>query len=180
MYMENYVWRYDSGYVVDPNTGEVIDVIYEYSPYYGNNEPSLTIGTIDYESKLMEKASRIQKALAEKGFVDTHGTYVNYKLGLTNKSVKSLRRVDLREELPLNDVEFSKEVKRWKSKLDRNLNGVIIGSKTKIAIACILAARSLGKDLSVSKIAKFYDVDEKYLRKILSKITRKLIPYMLL
>ncbi len=176
---KQYVWVYDSGYVVDPETGEVVDVIYDYTPYEGNNEVTFTIGTHNLEDKIVEKASRIQKKLAERGFVDVHGTYVNYVLGLTNKTVKSLKRTKTKAPLPFDDEEFAKEVRRWLTKLEKEVKTIVISTKTKNAIACALAVRSLGRDLSISKIAKLYEVDEKYLRRTLTRVTKKLLPYML-
>ncbi|ALU12765.1 hypothetical protein EYM_07290 [Ignicoccus islandicus DSM 13165] len=174
-----YIWRYEAGYVVDPETGEVIDLIYDYGPYEGNNEPSLIIGTSSYEDKIAEKASRIQRTLNARGLRDAHGTYVNYLLGLTNKSVKSLKRIETKERLPLTDKEYEKEVRRWLVKIEKNLRTMVLTSKTKKAIACILAARSLDRELSVSEVARFYEIDEKYLRKVLSRVTKRLLPYML-
>ena len=167
------IWRYEEGYVVDSETGLVVDVIYDESPYPGNDEPKPYIGThlgTEFEAK---NTRRILSKLLKRSLKDERGTYVAYKLGLTNKSVLSLKKTN-EVVVRIDDEELQGEFERWMKRISRNPRLNSRTRRVKRALALVMASRALGKDISVKQAARMFRVNEHHLRKLVSEFSKGL------
>jgi len=167
------IWRYEEGYIVDSETGVVVDIIYDDSPYPGNNEPKPYIGTASGLGELQNTMQhQLLRKLRIRSLKDERGTYVAYQLGLTKKSVMSLKRID--EEMPELDDELKEEFERWLRYINRKPRLASRTMKVKKALALLLASRSLGRGASVKEVAKIFKVNERHLRKLVVYASRNL------
>ncbi len=158
-----YVWDYENGVIIDTETGEVVGTIYEYS---NDNEKKPYIGTTSFG--LAEKATKsaeISRKLKARGLKDSRGTYVMYKLGLTNKSVKSLKR-EVECEIP---EEMKPLVKKILKYIEEDPILSSRSDRIKLALAILLASR-----LSNKPAPECVRVN-KHVRKLLSLATRRLL-----
>ncbi len=165
------IWRYDEGYVVDSETGVVIEKIVEETPYPGNDEAKPYVGTSTGLDTFKGSEIIIEK-MKLKGLKDEKGTFITYKLGLSRKSINSLKKKNLT--ISNLDSEFEDEIERWLAMINKD---PILASRTprvKRALAAVMAARSLGRDLSTSKIAKMFGVNERHLRRLVALSNKRI------
>ena len=153
------IWDYERGVIVDDETGEVVDIIYdEYGLDY---EPLRPQGM-----KVWRKTATIAQNLAIRGLKDEKGTYILYKVGDVKKSVKSLKR-DLK--VKLNEEE--------RKILEIIESDPVLASRTqkmKVALAKLLYHRKHGHSVSLEKVAREVGVSPKALRKFLKKARARL------
>ncbi|UXD22385.1 hypothetical protein IPA_04185 [Ignicoccus pacificus DSM 13166] len=159
--------------MVDSETGVVVDIIVDEGPYLGNSEPKPYIGTSQGDDGTGTTSLRIQKSLKKRLLIDRRGTYVAYKMGLTSKSVGSLTKVKKIERIrykiqELESAEFLIERDRWMKIINQDARLASRTERVKLALASVMAARSLGLDISLETIAKIYKVNEHHLRKLVS------------
>ncbi len=161
------IWDYESGTVVNLETGEVVDMIYEFDRK--DIEVTRNIGTMTKEDIIALKGTEIVKELKRRGLKDVRGTYVAYKLGMTNKTVKSLKR-DVDIEIP---EELKNEVERILHFIEKDplLSARSERGKTVLAVAAAMVMR--GK--TVREACKMLGVNEKRVRKLLGLLRRRML-----
>jgi len=160
-----YVWDYENGIIINTETGEVVDQIYDYNAVQGERKPYIGTTSFGLVSKANKSAS-ISRKLKMKGLRDERGTYVSYKLGLTNKSVKSLKRE--------YDCEIPEDMKALVSKILKYIEmDPVLSSRTdrvKLGLAIILAQRLKGK----GELPKCVKVN-KHMRKLVAIASKRLL-----
>ncbi len=153
------IWDYERGIIVDDETGEVIDIIFDE-------------GDLDYEPlqprgmSVWKKTAEIANKLNIKGLSDEKGTYTLYAIGESKKTVKSLKR-KINVELSPEEIEILKVIE----------SDPVLASRTermKIALAKLLYYRRRGCVKSVESVAKEVGVSPKALREVLRKAKSRL------
>ncbi len=135
-----YIWDYENGVIINAETGEIVEQIYDYNV---QNEKKPYIGTTTFGlASKANKSAKISKKLKMKGLKDERGTYISYKLGLSDKSVKSLKRE--------HECEVPEDLKTLVSRILKYIEmDPILSSRTervKLGLAIILAQRLKGKN----------------------------------
>ncbi len=153
------IWDYERGIIVDDETGEVIDIIYDEQGL--EYEPLQPQGM-----NIWKKTANIANELSIRGLRDEKGTYILYRIGETQKTVKSLKR-DVR-------VNLSNEEKEILDIIERDPVLAARTDRMKIALAKLLYYRKRGHVASLEKVAREVGVSPKALRKFLNKARMRL------
>ena len=164
------VWDYETGFIIDIETGEIVDTIFDYT-FVGRSADGHRVGSkMTDEEKMLIKGTEIVKELKRKGLSDVRGTFVEYKLGLTTKSVKSLKSNNVNLNIP---EDMKEEIGKCLKKIERDpvLSARPERSKLLMAIACI----SIIRGMSLRGVSKSVGVSEKTLRKLLKIVRERLI-----
>ena len=161
------IWDYERGFVIDAETGEVVEQIYEYSQRDVSFERG--IGRKSELERIADEGIKILKDLKARGLSDKRGTYVAYKLGLSKKTVKSLKAKDSDVEVPREYLEL---YRLFLSKIEKDplLSSRPEKSKKIVALAASMVVR--GK--SVSEVSKELKVNEKTLRRALKLLRSRI------
>ncbi|ABU82562.1 hypothetical protein [Ignicoccus hospitalis] len=164
------VWDYENGVVIDIETGEVVDYIVDFYVSEERFADKRVGSKISEEERALLKGTEIVKELNERGYRDVRGTFVQYKLGLTNKTVKSLEKVERLPEVP---AELRTDFEYYLKLIERDpvLSARPKRSKHLMALVCAYVVN--GKN--VREVSKRYNVGEKTLRKLLALARERII-----
>jgi len=161
------IWDYERGFVIDAETGEVVDQIYEYNQKDASFERG--IGRRSEVERIADEGIKILRDLKARGLSDRRGTYVAYKLGLSKKTVKSLRAKNSDISVPREYLEL---YRLFLSKIEKDPLLSNRPEKSKKIIA--LAASMVLKGRSVSEVSRELKVNEKTLRKALKLLRSRI------
>ena len=154
------IWDYENGFVVNAETGEVLDTIFDYSRKDVEFERGL--GKRSQVERIADEGMKVLKNLKRRGLKDERGTYVAYKIGITNKTVKSLVSKD---EGPAVPDKYKATYQYFLRMIERDPVLRVRPTKSKRTLA--LAAAMIINGKSVSEVCRELGVNEKTLRRAL-------------
>jgi len=152
------IWDYESGYVIDAESGEVVDMIFDYAR---DGEFGKYIGRRTEAERLADEGLKVLKKLRVRGLKDVRGTYVAYMLGLTTKTVKSLTR----DEEVTVPQEYKEEFEHFLALIEKDPVLSVRPKRSKEVLA--LAASMVVRGKTLKEIAEELKLNEKSLRKSL-------------